>query len=221
LTANTIFHEIGHAIDGLMGQKKGLMDLYSASEQRYDLVNNGVEANVRTTVTSRVNSMFPTLNTATKNLYIDYLTYKIMNENIPGAIKAEVRYSIPASDMATLDALYINIRNDYRNRTSIVSAASRNTYMWVVSDMYGGITNNNIVDGAGHVGSSWYAPDSTYWYNPNGTPIKRRVCELWAGYVAAIVTDMPNTNAVMDEFFPGYNAPSLTKEMLAFLTGRI
>jgi len=160
---------------------------------------------------------FPTLDTVTMNMYIDYLTYKIMYTNVPGAQSADEKFIIPSQDQFMLNTLYTNIVNKYRNKT-IVEPLSQEAYKWVVSDIYGGITNNNIMDGAGHFGSSLYADDSTYWYNRvDGTPYKGSVCELWADYVAAIMTVKPNTNAVMDEFFPTYDAPGLTKEMLAFL----
>ena len=252
----TVFHEIGHTIDYYAAQLENDEDgLFTVSETGVARVKTDVENNVRATVTKLVNETFKDKyflwfkrddQSATRETYIEYLTYKVMNENVPFSENAEQRYGITLTD--ELRDVYNDILSLYRTpfdlgRASfvffqgdnLVGLTENSAYAYLVSDVYGGITNNNITDGYGHSNiNDWNGSSYYYWYLQNTTKdsngntvsgnfvrdadgnaifIDRRICEIWAEYTECIITDVAHTDSIATEFFPTYNIPSYVGDM--------
>lgn len=217
LSAKTIFHEIGHLIDALMGEKNGFNKgkSYSGTDKRYDDVYINVKENVEKMVTAEINRKYSVLTTKITKEYVDYLTYKIMNENVPGAQNAEEKFGISDALKNVLRPSYEAVLNLYTNN-KIVATTEKSAYKEVVSDAYGGITGNNIADGSKH--------SDDYWYNDllglgviTTVPNTSGISEIWAEYVSAIVRNIPHTDKIINDFFPSYKAKALKQEMYMFL----
>lgn len=245
----TIFHEIGHAIDAyaaMLDADASNYGMYTVTDDRVDDVFEDVEANVRASVTEVVNNTFKDDyflffktqdNSATRNEYIEYLTYRVMNQNVPYAESAESKFGITFT--RELEDAYNNIVGLYRTPYvegrsllpfteggNIINFAGQDPYKYVISDVYGGVTNNNIVDGMGHaVQGNWNGATSNYWYaqdsngnfirdeNGNGVFIPNRICEIWAEYTECIIQDIWYTDDIVSEFFPSFDVHTLRDEM--------
>ena len=246
----TIFHEIGHAIDSyaaMLDDEEYAYGLYTVTDDRVEDIFEDVEANVRATVTEVVNSTFKDDyflffiktqdNSATRNEYIEYLTYKVMNQNVPYAESAETKFGIALTP--ELEDAYNNIVELYRtpyveNRSfwpgtegeNIINIFGIDAYTYAISDVYGGVTNNNITDGAGHyVKGNKYSATSDYWYaqDTNGNFVKGNdgnavfknwpICEIWAEYTECIIQDIWYTDDIVSEFFPSFDVLTLRDEM--------
>jgi len=74
----------------------------------------------------------------------------------------------------------------------------------MVSDIYGGITNNKIYGGMGHTVQKLKS-DGTYflyWYDEDGNPTRRQTDEAWAEFFAAVIMADEENIIYNEKYFP-------------------
>ena len=113
------------------------------------------------------------------------------------------------------DQLVSDIRADFKERrpdllncTDLPNGTDwREAYMQCISDVYGGVTNKFLDDGAFHLDGYWY--DSYF-----GSRFDCHMAvEPWAEYTEARLMNTPNALDVVNEFLPSYRFEETEDEM--------
>ena len=196
----TFFHESGHAIDFNLG-KNGAYSIEYKEGSNFDVIYSDVYNRIASETMDYINSnsVLKDKPIMTKLGYVVKVQSVIKNNKDTSGLSPyekkiynEVKNRF-AVDLAKGGAY----TNDYSGSPAIVRAG--------LSDIYGGITNNIIVDGRGH----WCKKDTdgdgvgdtySYWYYPDGEnegkPTNAQVTEMWAHYYSFGITG--NTEAMND-----------------------
>lgn len=202
----TFFHECGHAIDSNLGETDSYSKEYEDGTN-FDVIYNDVYSRITAEIWNYIN-----INPDIKDE--SATTRLIYTANVISAIKNN-------GDTSSLNPYELTIYNDIRDlfdNELAVGGTNSHTYSGSpalirsgLSDIYGGITNNVIVDGRGHWGMADTDGDGvedtySYWYYPDGDnagkPTLAQVTEMWAHYYSFGITG--NTEAMndMNDYMP-------------------
>ncbi len=190
------------------------------------------------------------------NKAVEYISSVIAEYNVPQysgeelMTASEIQESIwnrvygegDPSDFQYMDILE-KVIGDFRNRRNALitdhpelSKVSWKKLYWdLISDVYGGVTNNEIVDGSGHYidlpKTKLIEDESTlleleadnYWYlikekehrvDPHETHM---TAEPWAEYASCRLRNVDGTVEMMDAFLPSYDVLQTEEEMYQIL----
>ena len=219
----TIFHELGHAMDSYVAGKdkdvNDVNDLYSvsskkkSSQDRVKGIKADVEAAVKNTVDGYVKNQFPNTSQEKSELYSEYVTYMLINHDIPNADLKKYDQKLSQQEKSVLDNIYNSAKRDFNQAaytsSSFIAADKKDAYKFIISDVLGGITNNNLVDSCGHDILYWYKTDN----NGNGVFKDWTICEIWAEYTESVLVGRDNIDDVMNSFFPSFGQNELRDDM--------
>ncbi len=196
----TFFHECGHAIDYNLGDNEAYSRQYEGGSN-YDIMYKDVYNRIALECRDYINS-----NADLKDEPV--LKKEIYVIKVLAAIKSN-------GDTSILNPYEKKIYSEIESRFE-KALEKEGTYTYAsdgspslvrsgLSDVYGGITNNVIVDGRGHWGKKDTDGDGvedtySYWYYPDGEnagkPTNAQVTEMWAHYYSFGITG--NTEAMDD-----------------------
>lgn len=219
---NTVFHEIGHNIDDLM------VDGYDYHENSngtayvntftwdklqegnfFDTLRGDVENNIRNSVNQYSNSELLKIDNDGKEKLVSALLDRRnatwLNPRLKNAYE-----KIYASYTGKINVLggYFGVVTEmgiYDAKNGQLDGASNE----MISDIYGGVTNNSVVGSYAHEGGQPFKNESSYWYTTDGKPTRYQNLEFFAEYFAMEMTRdsdaenarhyLPQSYKVMDE----------------------
>lgn len=191
----TFFHESGHAIQiSLWDREADYEDkaetfAFPAEQDIYDAVVQDVKQMIGECVDELSGTREASYSPEQKKLIADAFVnadQDIIREDASGdpAAYRDVHPSVTGDE--ALSEAYRYVRERIEN--SLEEIPNSNASM--VSDVYGGVTNNKIIGNMGHP-SRKENPDGTvfcYWYDDDGNTTYNQLTEAWAEFFSAMVS---------------------------------
>ena len=175
---NVFFHESAHAIHLNLN---GNDDSYASSRQLAgQKIYDALTADVRNSITDRLSDMSSEDDEAYTAAQMQIIAGSFING------EAEPLFESTEYDKDTLITACMDVKTLLESEMSLIP----NSNASMVSDIYGGVTNNKIIGNMGHPVKK-LSPDGTafyYWYDEDGNPTGNQVNEAWAEYFSAIIT---------------------------------
>ena len=176
---NIFFHESAHAIHLNLKNSEGSDAARSQIEQKiYDALLN----DVRNSIMDRLSS----LSAEDEETYTAEQLLMIADSFVNAAAQPEFDLAAADYDEDTLTKACMDVKAALEGEISLIP----NSNASMVSDIYGGVTNNKIIGNMGHPARK-LGPDGTvfyYWYDEDGDSTDNQVNEAWAEYFSAIIT---------------------------------
>lgn len=186
---NTVFHEIGHNIDDLVVSDEGCSngDFRNITSQKingrrlYDVIREDVSDNIKRNVDEFNDKEWVKIDDKGKQKIVDALLDR------RNAVKLNPRLKMAYQEIyqeytgkISLGYFDAELGTAIDTNTGLLDGDSNN----MVSDIYGGATNNSIV-------GEWQHSDKGYWYDKNGNHTEKLATEFMAEYFANEMTENP------------------------------